>query len=361
MRRKAGGGRREEKKTAHPRRIAIFRALQLGDLLCAVPAWRALRAAYPDAHITLIGLPWARDFAQRYRHYIDGFIEFPGAPGLPERNADASAGPGFVQRVRAMQLDLLVQMHGSGELTNPLVADWGARAVAAFHRGADERDAAGVRLAWREHEQEVLRNLRLVAAVDAAACGAHLEFPVHPAEQRAADRLTSMLRGDFACLHPGARYPSRRWPAERFAAVGDALAERGLQVVITGAAEESALARSVMRHMRHPAADFTSRTTLGSLAALVGRARLVVCNDTGMSHVAAAVDAPSVVISSGADAQRWRPLDEARHRMLWHDVHCRPCAHRVCPTAHECALGVGVEAVTAEAQRLLERETARAA
>jgi ADP-heptose:LPS heptosyltransferase len=87
----------------------------------------------------------------------------------------------------------------------------------------------------------------------------------------------------------------------------------------------------------------------------------VVCNDTGMSHVAAAVDAPSVVISSGADARRWRPLDEERHRMLWHDVHCRPCAHRFCPTAHECALGVGVGAVMAEAQRLLERETARAA
>lgn len=357
----AQGGRREAKTAAQPRRIAVFRALQLGDLLCAVPAWRALRAAWPDAHLTLIGLPWARDFAQRYGHYLDGFIEFPGAPGLPEREADAGAYPAFVQRVRALQLDLLVQMHGSGELTNPLAAGWDARAVAAFHRGADERDAGGVRLEWHEHEQEVLRNLRLVAAAGAAPRGAHLEFPVHPEEQRAAERLMATLRPDFACIHPGARYPSRRWPAERFAAVGDALAQGGLQVVITGAADESSLARSVIGHMRHPAVDCTGRTTLGSFAALVSRARLVVCNDTGMSHVAAAVDAPSVVISSGADAQRWRPLDEARHRMLWHDVPCRPCAHRVCPTGHECALGVGVETVIAEAQRLLERETARAA
>jgi ADP-heptose:LPS heptosyltransferase len=160
-------------------------------------------------------------------------------------------------------------------------------------------------------------------------------------------------------VHVGAQLASRRWPARRHAAVGDALAARGWRVVFTGSAAERALVDEAVRAMRHPAVDLTGRTTLWTLGALIASARLLVCNDTGVSHVAAATRTPSVVVACGSDVARWAPLDARRHAVLWRDAPCRPCAQPACPTAHECATGVTVDEVVAAALQALARAPAQ--
>jgi ADP-heptose:LPS heptosyltransferase len=84
---------------------------------------------------------------------------------------------------------------------------------------------------------------------------------------------------------------------------------------------------------------------LWTLGALIESARLLVCNDTGVSHVAAALGTPSVVVSLGAEVARWAPLDARLHRVLWQPMDCRPCAHAHCPVGHGCSTQLTVARV----------------
>jgi len=346
-----------------PGRVAVFRALQLGDMLCSVPALRALRTHAPRARITLIGLPWAAAFAERFAHYIDEFIPFPGVPGFPEQTPDLGALPRFIAETRERRFDLAIQLHGSGELSNLVVLAFGARNYGGFVRAGAVPPAPGF-MGWPEDEPEIWRYLRLMQFLGVSPRGVALEFPLADRdweEYAALARVHDLQPGQYVCVHPGARLLTRRWPTERFAAVADELANVVPRIVITGSADERALAARVQGAMRRPAVNLSGHTRLGSLAALIAGSRLLLCNDTGVSHVAAALGTPSVVISSGTDVRRWAPLDAQRHRFIYHMVPCRPCAHSECPIGHPCALGVPVERVAHASRDVLQEEPVHAA
>lgn len=353
---------RNARRLSRPRTILVIRALQLGDLLCAVPALRALRNAFPEARVTLAGLPWASEFSARFDRYIDDFIEFPGLPGLPERECDVRGVPRFLHEVQSRRFDLALQLHGSGRLFNPLTVLFGARECAGYYaEGAYCPDPDRFFL-WREDEHEILRYVRLMRELGIAACDTSLEFPLGDADRDACNGIAvrfGLETGRYVCLHPGSQLPSRRWPAERYAAVADQLTMAGYQIVVTGTAGEAALTRKVTATMQHSAIDLAGATSLGALAALIDGAAALVCNDTGVSHIAAALRTPSVIVCCGSDFRRWAPLDCQRHRVLHHPVDCRPCVYHACPIGHPCATGIASERVATEVGRLLFRDAAR--
>ena len=302
-----------------PRRVAVFRALQLGDMLCTVPALASLRRGLPDAHITLIGLPWSAAFVERYSHLMDAFLPFPGHPALPEQPADDAALTGFVEGMRSSPFDLVLQMQGNGTVTNELLAGFGARRVAGFAIDPETTGAPADFLAYPEGIPEIERHLRLMRFLGFPPVEDHVPFPVRAedlAEIASLPELASVASGRYACVHPGSRAGERRWAADGFAQVADALADDGLRIVITGTAEEQALAANVAALMRHEPVILSGRTTLGGLAALLLQSALLVSNDTGVSHLAAALRVPSVVLFSASDPVRWAPLDVERHRVV---------------------------------------------
>ena len=322
-----------------PRSVALVRALRgLGDMLCAVPALRSLRAALPEARLALVGLPGAAWLLERFPHYLDEFVEFPGFPGIPEVPYDPARLAEFVSHAQG-RFDLTVQLHGSGTNSNSFAALLGARITAGYYLPALWCPDPEFFLPYEAHSHEIHRWLELLEFLGIPRQGDHLEFPELPGDREQLEAVWP-ARGDapYACLHPGAFEPERRWPAERFAAVGDALAAHGLTVVLTGGSSERELTDAVARRMEASAVDLAGRTSLGALAALLRDASLLVSNDTGVSHLAVAVDAPSVVIFAASDPGRWAPLDRERHRVLGRIMPHRSnaCLHTPEIRGHRC-------------------------
>lgn len=296
--------------------ILVFRALQVGDMLCAVPALRALRATFPRARVILAGLPWAAQFARRHARLIDDFIAFPGHPSLPEQACDGDATDAFFHRVRALHADLAVQLHGSGEVSNAIVRQFGAR-ISIGHTRRPELDPGFVRYPEQGHEIE--RLCGLIASLGATDIDLSLDFPLTADDERELQSagLAGLEERQVVCLHPGARDPGRCWPVACFAAVGDHLARNfGASIVLTGSGSEHGLAAEVAAQMKAPAINAALPISLGAMAALMRRSRLLVCNDTGASHIAAALRVRSVVVFNRSDPARWAPLDRQRHRCV---------------------------------------------
>lgn len=301
-----------------PRRIAILRALKLGDLLCAVPAFRALRMALPEAHISLVGLPWSKAFAERFQMYIDDFIEFPGFPGLPEIEPRLEDIPTFFEQMQERNFDLAIQMHGSGSITNAIIAMFGARLTAGYYLHGEYQPNNDFFLAYPADDHEVVTHLKLMQVLGVPTRGVELEFPLNEDDCQAAQEIQmeyNLKPKRYAVLHPGS-ISAKRWPASSFAEVGRWLNNQGLKVVLTGSSGEAVLAQEVNALLDGNAANLAGQTNLGALAGIVNDARFVLCNDTGVSHLAAALSIPSIVLYISSDPRHWAPLDFAIHKVV---------------------------------------------
>jgi len=318
-----------------------------GDLVMATPGFRALRAGLPEARITLqvraelapllAGAPW-----------FDAMLPL-GSAALRESRA-LRAGAGF-------DLGLCLPDSFESALRMRLA---GVRRIVGYARNGrgfllHQRvpyPSAGGRRGLIPRELHVLG---LVEALGCAPQGTGLELFVTEAEQREADAALAaagVATGEpLALLAPGASFgASKLWPAESFAAVGDALARSGARVVLTGTPAERALAARVREAMQRPALDLCGALGLGGWKGLMRRARLLVGNDAGARHVACALGLP-VVLVMGPTSLDKTSCNLERVSVLAADVACRPCYLRDCPIDHRCMTRVGPALVAAEADR----------
>ena len=208
-------------------KIAVLRANALGDLIFAVPALDALRAAYPDAEIVLLGRPWHTNFAPGRVRAIDRVEVVPLAQGIwspPGRPDEPFELDAFFDRMREEHFDLALQLHGGGRNSNPFVRRLGARVSVGLR--TPDAEALDRNVPYVYYQSEVFRLLEVAAAAGAPTVHVEPHLTVLDGDLAEAADVTGDV-GTLVALHPGATAGRRRWPAEKFAAIGDAAASVG--------------------------------------------------------------------------------------------------------------------------------------
>jgi len=309
------------------RRIVVLRGGGLGDFVFAMPALSAVRARFPGARIEVIGEPWLAGFLEGRPGPVDAVTAIPAsirrglASGVYEQESELNT---FVAEVAREPIDIAVQIHGGGRHSNPFIRRLNARLAVGLR--TDDAAELDRWVPYDYYHSEVLRDLEAVGLVGARPVDIEPRVVVTEADRAEARAALAGIEGPFAILHPGATDARRRWPTHSFALVGDRLAEAGAAVVIVGTSGERGLVDDVEASMTRPARGLVGHVSVGGLAGLLEGASVVVANDSGPVHLAAAVGTATVGIYWCGNLINAGPLTRSRHRpqLAWR-ITCPVC------------------------------------
>ena len=326
-------------------RIAVLRGGGLGDLMFALPAVAALKAAYPGATVTLLGTPVHAELLSQTAGPVDETVILPFSEGVRPGPEDDGELERFFADMSTRSFDLAVQLHGGGRYSNPFLLRLGAR----HSVGTRTPDAVPLErtVPYLYYQHEPLRALEVAGFAGAPPLGleARLE-PLPEFRQQLAQDLAvesgASGNGRVVVIHPGATDPRRRWPAERFAAVARRAADDGFRVYVVGDRSEKELAETVVElavehapdgrpavepNAGRPAVEsLAGKLSLGELAALLAGSSVVVANDSGPRHLAQALGTPTVGVYWVGNAINAAPLGRSLHRVhLGWATRCEVC------------------------------------
>ncbi|MHC4294886.1 MAG: lipopolysaccharide heptosyltransferase II [Planctomycetota bacterium] len=368
-----------------PAKIAVLLPNWVGDVVMATPVLRALREHFAGSHITHVGAPVALET-------LDG--DLPGSnSALQTGEGDENAARGMmsdeqiadlsredpklrnflriVRRMHKERFDLVVLLPNSfrsallcwlGRAKRIVGYDRDGRGWMLTDKIAPLRDENGdyKPIPTMDYYCELVRSLGVISESRRMSLG------VTPDAEQEAESLFEQTHLDrsrpIVMLNPGASFgPSKLWPADRYAAVADTLSARwDAQIIINAAPSEREVAKEVARSMmRRPAINLALRdNSISLLKSLLRRCSLLITNDTGARHVAAAMGIAVVTIFGSTDPT-WSQIDYPRERIVRAEVSCAPCQSKVCflpygPTYHRCMTAVSIGEVLSAAEELLE-------
>ena len=335
------------------RRILVVKLRSIGDTVLSTPSLIALRRHAPQAEIDILLEDWVAPV-------LDGF----------ERVIVIAMGKGTSERIRiARELrrrkyDVAFNLHGGTTST------FLTRASGAKHRfgnadfqysflynhllsspadfwGRDKLHSAEQQLALIGYSGIAVDDLpktRLAITADAR----------RSIESRLGESEISNSRSGIALLHPGTAFFTKQWPAENFARISDYLVSKGFSVVAIGTKAESSILSGLSTSAQVPITTFDD-LTLPEITALISKARIFIGNDSGIAHIAAAVQTPTVVIFGSSNRTHWRPWTDAPNEIVFNPFDCQPCPGYRCEAFGDsrCIHSISVEQVTAAVDRVL--------
>ncbi len=322
----------------------------VGDAVLAIPAMKAVRGHFPEAEITLMVRPWVSGLFS-----AAPFIDHVWNEKKPSSVADWTR---LMREIRRRGFDLALLFPNSFESALMMFLGGVPRRVGY---ATDARrwmlttsiaPSSGTR-----HQVQYYLELTKMLSVNADRPSIEIqatsEERINARNLLSAEGVSNDAR--FLVLNPGAAYGSaKRWHEERFAESADTLSvELNLYVALIGSESERAVAEQIRGRMQRPAAVLSGKTSLETLIGLLAESSLMITNDSGPMHIAAALGVPTVAVFGSTDEQVTGPCGP-RTRIVKHHVECSPCLLRECPIDHRCMNGVTVENVCNAARELLK-------
>jgi heptosyltransferase-2 len=351
--------------SAEPSRILVVLPNWVGDVVMATPALRALRRRFDEAQITFLARPYVADLVAG-SGWMDEMVFWPAH----KPNAVSDEGLfRLAQQLRARRFNLAVL------LANSFRSALLACLAGARRRVGYDRDGRGLLLTDRLVAHRLNGKFIPVSMVryysgiaDYLGCrelSARLELPARPVEDRRIEQICRQggIGQDEALvvINPGAAFGlAKCWPPQRFAELADRLVEAsGARVVITCGPRERSVGQAIQAAIRRDAVVLAEPPlSLGELMGLVRRCDLVITNDSGPRHFAAAYEVPVVTIFGPTDP-RWSETGYGLERKVSVCVDCAPCMRRICPLDHRCMTWIDVAMVLQPALELLRGRSAR--
>jgi lipopolysaccharide heptosyltransferase I len=333
-----------------PRRILIIKPSAIGDVVHALPVLPRLKKLWPNAKLSWLITPACASLVQRHP-LVDEVIVFQRKKWArhwynPSILWDVAL---FIHELRRKKFDLVIDLQGllrSGLMT--LLT--GAPRRVGFSNAREFAPAfynERIDCAWQEHA--VTRYLKIASALGCPDGPAEFVFGVDDDDRKYIETLIPPGT-DYAVLLPGTNWNTKRWPVERYAALVGSLKERfGLEAAVAGASTDKKLATEIRGKF-----DLTGKTSLRQIVALLERAKLVIGNDTGPLHVAAAMGVPLVALYGPTNPSRTGPFgrDDSVLRL---NLPCSPCYSRTC-SHRSCMEWMKVESVLAVAQQQIAKK-----
>lgn len=336
------------------KRVLVVKLRSIGDTVLATPSLFALRRFLPNTQIDILLEEWVAPVIEG-----QGLVDNVIAVGESIASKFAVA-----RELRRHEYDVAFNLHGG------TTATFFVRAAGARHR-----------VGYSHYQYSFLYNHLLSSATDFWR-----QERIHSAEQQLAllgsvgipvgDRPKSRLvvtdrgrtarvdewheRGHYALLHPGTAFFTKQWSPENFARTADFLAAKGFSVITVGSKDESNILDRLSAAARVPVTTFDD-LTLPEIMALASGANIFIGNDSGIAHIAAAVETPSVVIFGSSNRNHWRPWSDAPHEIVYQEFHCQPCAGYECKEFGDapCIKAVTTDAACAAIDRVLAASDGR--
>lgn len=339
------------------KRVLVIRLRSIGDTVLATPSLFALKRFLPHATVDILLEDWVAPV-------LNGFQQVDQVITLERKNTAARAR--VARQLRGNNYDVVYNLHG-GTTATLLTRATGAKHRVGYQtyqyaRLHNHLSPSSSSLWERDKTHSVEQQLALLGWTGVPVSDrppTTLAVTPEAAAQIAA-RLTAAGLGEaqFAVIHPAAAFATKQWAADKFGRVADDMRSRGLAVVAITTPNEKPIIDELNKHTVAPVAAFMD-LTLPEITALLARARVFIGNDSGIAHIAAAVETPSVVIFGSSNTAHWRPWANGAAEVVLEEMECQPCHGYFCEkfAEPECIKRVPVQRVIAATERVL-RESA---